>query len=443
MKIKKYLLHIGLLIAVVISLVFSAIIWIDPATFHRNTTQTTTTNESGNSADATVHYDLADVYSPTEIAITQNKQQTQLTSSKDNLISDLCKDLRKIKVQQITVQNDKDFNTYRKDLLENDNIILSYSNQVSIGLFEKLIGRSDIAKQYENQRFQHIVLPTANHREIYLLNDVNYKVYKLQLKTSIPAEVYRRVTAKDIQQTPIEYQEISKGHYIKNYPKGVTVPKYSYLINKENSSLFVTHLLGASSSNSIATKEHDGVTTYTTDNGQRLVINSKDGTVNYAREGRANEDKKVSFNDALKDGFDNLSHLGVSLDDVRYQNYDENHHQVTYQSYINGYPIISPNFYGTYEIGMQSNGATEYRFSVDDLQVPLPNNNQTVNLPPTSQVLQTLKSKNYNLGKVKSIIVGYQWTQNSGSQMVVDLTPTYFIRYNGNWINYQTLSQNH
>src|SRR5699024_759679 len=110
----------------------------------------------------TVHYDLADVYSPTGIAITQNKQQTQLTSSKDNLISDLCKDLRKIKVQQITVQNDKDFNTYRKDLLENDNIILSYSNQVSIGLFEKLIGRSEIAKQYENQRFQHIVLPTAN-----------------------------------------------------------------------------------------------------------------------------------------------------------------------------------------------------------------------------------------------------------------------------------------
>ena len=272
---------------------------------------------------------------------------------------------------------------------------------------------------------------------------MNYKVYKLRLKTSIPAEVYRRVTAKDIQRTPIEYQEISKGHYIKNYPKGVTVPKYSYLINRENSSLFVTHLLGASSSNSIATKEHDGVTTYTTDNGQRLVINSKDGTVNYAREGRANEDKKVSFNDALKDGFDNLSHLGVSLDDVRYQNYDENHHQVTYQSYINGYPIISPNFYGTYEIGMQSNGATEYRFSVDDLQVPLPNNNQTVNLPPTSQVLQTLKSKNYNLGKVKSIIVGYQWTQNAGSQMVVDLTPTYFIRYNGNWINYQPLSQNH
>ena len=70
MKIKKYLLHIGLLIAVIISLVFSAIIWIDPATFQRTTNTTTTTNESGNSAETTVHYDMADVFSPRGSATT-------------------------------------------------------------------------------------------------------------------------------------------------------------------------------------------------------------------------------------------------------------------------------------------------------------------------------------------------------------------------------------
>lgn len=442
MRIKDRLLHFGLLIAVAVSLVFSAIIWIDPITFHRNTTQTTTTNDSGNPADDADHSNLADVYLPTEVAVTQNKQQLELTSSQDNLIGEMINDLRQVRIEKISSHSDKDLDGYRKSLSGNGNLIFSYSNPVPIGLFKGMIVHPKVANRYENRRFRYIVLPAHNHYEIDLLNDTNDKVYELTLSKPICKQVYHQGMASHLQRTPIQYQELNKGHFIKEYPNGVTVPKYSYLINKENPSLFVTHLLGESSSNSIGTKEQGGITTYTTDNGQRLVIDSKNGTVSYTRDGRYRH-HIVSLNDALRNGFDNLNRLGVSLNDVRFQEYDEHNHQLIYRNYINGYPIISPNFNGTYKVGIQPNGIVEDHFSVNDLQVPLPNNNEKVNLPPTSQLIKTLKDDHYNLDKVKAIIVGYQWSPNAGSSMVVDLTPTYFIQYNNSWVNYQVLQPNH
>lgn len=440
MKIKKYLLHIGLLIAVIISLIFSAIIWIDPATFHRNTTQTTTTNESGNTADAETHYHWSDVYLPTSVILTKDKQQMQLTSGKEDMINQMRDAAKNVRVKNITVEDAKNFADYRESLLKNDNLTLSYSGPVSIGLFESMLDEHTLFDHYAERTFNHIVLPLANRQTIYLYSDNNFKIYKVELKERLPNKLYKAAQGSDIRQTLVQYQEINKGNYILNYTKGVTVPKYSYLINKENTSLFVTHLLGSSSSNSIATKEHNGITTYTTDNGQRLVIDSKDGTVNYSRDARQNyRNKADTFNKTLKQNFDNLKRIGVALDDVRYQSYDSEKNTVTYQSYINGYPIISSNYYGTYEITMQRNGAMQYLFSIDNLQVPLSNDNQTVNLPPTNDVIQTLKSNNYNINKVKSIEVGYEWSQNPTSQMVVDLTPTYFVNYNGTWINYKNL----
>lgn len=439
-KIKKYLLHIGLLIAVIVSLVFSAIIWIDPAFFHRNTTQTTTTNSSNVNNSDEMHYDLADVYLPTSVILTKDRQQLQLTSDKKDIVGEMNDDAQKLKVAKITSTTARDFESYRNDLLKNNNIMLSYTDPISIGLFNGAVNHPAMFEKYADKTFKHIVLPLDDHKTVYLFNDSNLKIYKVELHKKIPNAVYKVIEGQNIQQTLVQYQEISKNNYILNYTNGVSVPKYSYLINKENTSLFVTHLLGSSNSNSITTKEHDGVTTYTTDNGQRLIVDSNDGMINYSRDARQNyhgDDK--GLNQIFKQSFNNLNRLGIVLDDVRFQSYNPENNKVIYESYINGYPIISNKYYGTYEITHQNNGAVQYQFSSDTLQVPLPNDNQTVNLPPTDQVIQALKNNNYNINKVKGIQVGYEWNQNPTSQMVVDLTPTYFVRYNDSWINYKDL----
>ncbi|WP_290033260.1 YycH family regulatory protein [Ligilactobacillus cholophilus] len=442
MKIKKYLLHIGLIIAVGVSLVFSAIIWLDPVTFHHNTTQTTTTNDLDNITKSDNNYKWSDVYLPTKVILTKDKQQMQLTSDKEDLVGDIRNSIKKVHVKDITGDTKEDFAAYRSELLKNNSIMLSYSGPVSIGLFEKMMDQHILLKKYANKTFKHIVIPLDDHKTIYLFNDSNLKVYKVELLNDLPNSLYKVVDNKNVQQTLVQYQEISKNNYILNYTKGVKVSQYSYLINKENTNLFMTRLLGSSNSNSISTKEHDEITTYTTNSGQRLVIDGKTGMVTYSRDARQKKHSTdSSFNDILKESFNDLNRLGANLDDVRYQGYDSNSKKVTYQSYVNGYPIISNNYNGTYEISIQKNGAMQYQFSTDNLQVPLSNNAQTVDLPSTNDVIQTLKDNNYNINKVKDIVVGYEWKQNDNSQMVVDLIPTYFVHYNDIWINYKDLGK--
>lgn len=442
-KIRRYLLHIGLFIAVVISLILSAIIWVDPATFHRTTMTQTTTNESTSVNNNISHYSWDDVYLPTNIVLTKNKQQFQLTSNQQDIVEKMRDESKNVHIKDISVKESNNFNTYHNELLNTDNIMLSYSGPMSIGIFEKIIDKHSLFNHYADRKFKHLVMPLNNHKVVYLFNDNDLKVYRVDLKEDIPSKVYEVVNGKNIQQTPVQYQEITKNIFILNYPQGVSVPKYSYLISKENTSLFVTHLLGSSSSNSIGTQEHKGVTVYSTDNGQRLMIDNKTGMVNYTSAQHGSHRDKMSFNKILRDNFDNLNNLGVTLDNVRYQGYNPTKRIVTYQSYINNYPIISNNDYGTYEINLQKDGTIQYTFSIDNLQVPLPNNDQKVNLPPTNQIIQDLHNNNYDINKVQNIEVGYDWSQNPDSQMVVDLIPTYFIKYNGRWINYQNLNKNH
>ncbi|WP_304682264.1 two-component system activity regulator YycH [uncultured Ligilactobacillus sp.] len=43
------------------------------------------------------------------------------------------------------------------------------------------------------------------------------------------------------------------------------------------------------------------------------------------------------------------------------------------------------------------------------------------------------------MDKISDIQIGYTVSQNSTASLVIDLTPTYFVKYNNVWINYQDL----
>lgn len=60
-------------------------------------------------------------------------------------------------------------------------------------------------------------------------------------------------------------------------------------------------------------------------------------------------------------------------------------------------------------------------------------------LKPTKEILPDLQSADVDLGKISDIQIGYTVSQNSTASLVIDLTPTYFVKYNNVWINYQDL----
>ena len=60
-------------------------------------------------------------------------------------------------------------------------------------------------------------------------------------------------------------------------------------------------------------------------------------------------------------------------------------------------------------------------------------------LKPTKEILPELQNADVDLSKISDIQIGYTVSQNGTASLVIDLTPTYFVKYNNVWINYQDL----
>src|SRR5699024_11692562 len=80
-----------------------------------------------------------------------------------------------------------------------------------------------------------------------------------------------------------------------------------------------------------------------------------------------------------------LNSLGVTLDDVRYSNYESKTGEVIYRNYIAGFPIVSEYNYGTYSLQNVTSNGQRFMFSLYGLQVPLPNTNKQKTLPSRSE----------------------------------------------------------
>lgn len=433
-KIRQNLLHICLTITILISILFSALIWINPATFQRPVTNeqkdsTTVRQDNG--------YDITDIYFPTSILYNVTNEQHYLISSKKidliRNIKDLGKNWNAQKLKQMKVTSDKDYLHY---LTLKNAVVLRYPDRVSTLLF----ARKKAQKKTPKYDFNWIVLSLKAPYHAYLLNDSKRQVYQMVSKEKTSTKAAQLLQDNRVKKTEIDYRKIGS-NYVITYPQPVSVPKYSYLVNKENAGVYIGRLLGTSNSSSITTREQKEVTVYSDDNGKKLTVNNQSGEVTFDNynESRLDLDGKRSLYYNLKANFDLLSSLGLALDDIRYDNYNAKTATVTYRSYINSYPIIAKNCYGTFKAQTKSNGARRLDFSLDTLQIPVPANGQASQLPTTDSMLEQLQQAGVKLDELSDLTIGYRWSDNASADMVVDLTPTYFVKYQGSWCDYQDL----
>lgn len=206
--------------------------------------------------------------------------------------------------------------------------------------------------------------------------------------------------------------------------------------------MYVTRLLGAekSSTSSLTTREHGNSTVYADNSGQKLSVNNKTGVITYTD--YLTDDAKQqnwTLSDYLSNSFTELEQLGVSLNDVRYSEYDQQEKNVIYRSYIDGFPVVSTRDFGTYQIQNRVR-SKKIVFSQCSLQVPVPAAGNSVTLKSTKEIVAELDAaNNVDVDKIEDIEIGYEVTQNGTSSLVIDLTPTYFVKYNNSWINYEDL----
>ncbi|GBG94293.1 hypothetical protein LFYK43_07520 [Ligilactobacillus salitolerans] len=437
MKIKDNILHFVLGAAVVLSVGLSAILWVNPTYLQNNSKETTSSvsKSNGSGDDQTTKTKLSDIYKPTSVIYNHGGHSYVQSSVKLDVIEKVRQDTRTWKVKDAGSTKKYSEKKYQSLLRRDQMAFLTFSDEITSSEVTDL--QQKTVQALRGKKFNRVAIQFNKKKpQVYLLNDADRHVTKISLSQGTFTNLRKIVAAKETKETPIDIKKLND-QYVIFYLSSVNVRQYSYLATKDSASIFVTRLMGSSNS-SVNSRREDQQMIYYDNSGQRMAVSSKTGAVDYSsysRDSTANH----SLSSELKQGFSRLQDTDRQLDDVRYDEYNANNRQVTYRTYINTYPILADDNYGTYQLSLGGTGSEHIGFSLYFLQVPVPSSKESVELSPTQQVLDKLTQSGISQKKINGIRIGYQRAVNDTSKQVVDLVPTYFVLYNGSWTPYQDI----
>lgn len=443
MKFKRYLLPLALGLTIAFSLMMSTLISINPVSIQRNQQTKKQMHHDDTAILGSIKKQADTVYMPTSIAQTTKNSTLKLTSEKVDILQNIINSFKSWKISSVKFEH----MTARKylALLNTKNAVaLNYSAPITLSRFDDLVA-TDVPGN-KSAQINHVLIPLNQPKTIYLLNDKNLALATVKLKKQDLQPLKDILTDKSIDKTHIVWKHFNN-KYLMFYQNEVKVPNYSYLLEKQGADMYVTRILGVDGDSMISAKEEKNHVVYSDGINQQMVIHNNTGIATYINynSGKVHEElergarhrhphfKQLTLNQSLTADFNKLIALGVNLDDVRYDEYNKADNTITYRSYINGLPLITPTLYGAYQLQNLPGDGLKLNFSLDALQVPVPVNKKNTVLPPTPTVLKILKEHGYETNKIAGIRLGYTWRQNRGTKQVIDLIPTYFISYNGEW----------
>lgn len=427
-RLSDILLKIGLVAAILISLILSVLIWTNNARYERNPNPKVTSNQSSNTDD----YQLSDVYLPARILQKSEDQQYMIYNRRENPNLSYQKQIKKWTVSAIQKPKSHTPEAYLSFINANDQIQLVYPDQVTWRLFQEIYALK-AAKNHQDFSFNRLILKAGNTKNIYLADDTTHSIRTIKVKDNQVERLQGLLKNADLR---LAVKEVNfNDHLTLFYTKTVEMTPYSYLISKENINTYIASLLTANDTDAnIEARESGDVTTYYKGLYKKLSLNETTGQIQF--EDYTDTTTIDSSTQLLKRSFNRLVSLGTSLTNVHYFSSDYKTQNVTYASYVEGFPVFQDD--SQTSIQLTPSGQI-LRFSSGTLQVPIPAENQDSTLPTTEEMLAQLKARGVDVTAIKGIQLGYRWTQAKSSQQVIDLKPTYYVYLNDRWQDYNDL----
>lgn len=433
-KVRRLILPILLTALVILSVGLSVYIWMNPSRYERENKVSTT---SSNSTLATRTID--DIYLPTQLIHTNSAGKQSLLLNKNvSLVSQFKDQLSKWDARSISKVRITSAKSYTALLNGEDSYVLNFPDSVTISMFNTIFNQK--LTNFRSSEFSRIVIPVHDKTHLYLLNDNHHEIYSVRLQKKSLSSLSKVLQADKVKAIAVKMTYENNATYI-DYTQPIKMQQYSYLMSKLAASEIANRLLDADGNSTVSVHNRNGKQEYTTGSYKRMTVDPKLGTVYFEDYSDSGDTRQLSFTTQLQKSYNHLVSLGVPMDNIRYYGYDSTSSSVIYRSYVEGFPIFNQTENGDVRIQMTNNGLDRYYFSLYSLQVPVPTtgNKQSVTLPSSTSVLKRLLAAGYKDSKIGSIELGYQWSQNKSSKLVIDLTPTYYVYYNGNWRTYTSM----
>lgn len=420
----------GLLICLILlSLFFTYSIWVSPAG------RTPTVNSNTQVVNNEQNYTKAtDAFLPLRGIWDVEGQHFQTNS--ENLLATLQARLTESTYGQLEVVANTEEESIGYYQLTNG-VELNYEGPFSLAEYVKVfdipLNLSGVEDE-ESILFGKIQLD-FNNEKIRFLNYQKHLVYEASINTDFePIEAIYKENQDRFLPMTTENQMVPR---LMQTQENVRLKKYSYILTTQSYSLF-RNAFFQDPEQAKGEEEENKSRTFVSGH-EELTMNEDNKLVSFS----GDLPSELQDQSLYTQTFSYVSRLGTAVGNLRY--FDRQDNQVNYRIFVEGYPIFSqldsPSPKGKMTIAIDpKNPSSQVKIetSMETVQVPIPAE-ETVELPSSTTIENSLSSAGRDINLVQSYIIGYTWRDVTDVSRVVALDPEWYIKYDGHWYTFNYL----
>ncbi|KRN24472.1 hypothetical protein FC75_GL001274 [Lacticaseibacillus camelliae DSM 22697 = JCM 13995] len=413
---------------VLLSLVFSALIWRNPSRLGRTETSSAlkTTQETSASQQA------AYLYVPTTAYYQTGSQKVQLLQKDQSATGEIHKTIRQWQLKQVNSSVQLSTSALAALLTQTDTLQLTFSGPVTFGVFNAHYFAKPL-KNVPSFQFDRLIIDLKNRKPKLTLVDDSTRMSRTATLAKSPTTKLRAYLQKAQPSGLPVVEKRLNGKLVPYYAKPVALSPYAFLLDQQNANHFVSLLMPTNSAAAVDSREIGDESIYTLGD-TRMTLNSSSSVMQYEDPGKTT--KSTRLGTALNKGEAAISQLNLQgITSMHYFSYDKGSRTVSFRSYAQGLPIFNSLDNGLVQTVSSESGLTT-TFSLNNLTVAIPTSQALKTLPATQTVLTQMAAAGYAQSTIQDIRLGYYWRPQSASSQVVDLTPTYFVELNGQYRRY-------
>ena len=320
--------------------------------------------------------------------------------------------------------------TYTKE--EYDALILSptqleirFAEEVPLELLSRYF--TNLQEDYYGESIGRIIFNSKEEDPVYLLNDETKQVFTVARPANLLQSLAELYEGRKEAYAEVESYETELA--ISYLPiEAITIQKLVYLVEKPSNSYFIDLLFDDTTD--LKDNGSDEFVSYS-DNISELSIDKETGQLSYYRNILDAED--LPDYRLIRDSFHEIKMLDNWTNPFYFYGFDKENDNVYYRRYVNGYPIFGEVDYGLTRIRMSGSSMTELQFLTQVIQTPLTDRGEDVTLLSGQDLLAALNAGGYSSQEIQMIALGYDWTFSEESNRLVNLTPKWFIKIDGEW----------
>lgn len=320
--------------------------------------------------------------------------------------------------------------TYTKE--EYDALILSptqleirFAEEVPLELLSRYF--TNLQEDYYGESIGRIIFNSKEEDPVYLLNDETKQVFTVARPANLLQSLAELYESQKEAYAEVESYETELA--ISYLPiEAITIQKLIYLVEKPSNSYFIDLLFDDTTD--LKDNGSDEFVSYS-DNISELSIDKETGQLSYYRNILDAED--LPDYRLIRDSFHEIKMLDNWTNPFYFYGFDKENDNVYYRRYVNGYPIFGEVDYGLTRIRMSGSSMTELQFLTQVIQTPLTDRGEDVTLLSGQDLLAALNAGGYSSQEIQMIALGYDWTFSEESNRLVNLTPKWFIKIDGEW----------